>query len=62
LAYIENQHCVLRFDDDAGKGDHKHLDEVEAPASTLYKKEKLADAYLSQLSEIGFPLRITTLS
>ncbi|MGO9634547.1 MAG: DUF6516 family protein [Steroidobacteraceae bacterium] len=30
LAYIANQRCVLRFDNEAGKGDHKHLDEVEA--------------------------------
>jgi hypothetical protein len=31
LAYIANQHCVLRFDNEAGKGDHRHLDEIEAP-------------------------------
>jgi len=31
LAYIANQSCVLRFDNEAGKGDHKHLDEIEAP-------------------------------
>ena len=33
LAYVANQRCVLRFDNEAGKGDHKHLhpDEVEAP-------------------------------
>jgi Family of unknown function (DUF6516) len=31
LAYIANQRCVLRFDNEAGKGDHKHLDEIEAP-------------------------------
>jgi hypothetical protein len=31
LAYIANQTCVLRFDNEAGKGDHKHLDEIEAP-------------------------------
>jgi len=29
LAYVANQRCVLRFDDEAGKGDHKHLDEIE---------------------------------
>jgi len=33
LAYIANQRCVLRFDNEAGKGDHKHLDEIEAPYS-----------------------------
>ena len=31
LAYIANQRCVLRFDNEAGKGDHKLLDEIEAP-------------------------------
>lgn len=31
LAYIANQRCVLRFDNEAGKGDHRHLDEIEAP-------------------------------
>jgi hypothetical protein len=31
LAYVANQRCVLRFDNEAGKGDHKHLDEIEAP-------------------------------
>lgn len=33
LAYIANQRCVLRFDNEAGKGDHKHLDEIEVPYS-----------------------------
>jgi hypothetical protein len=31
LAYIANQRCVIRFDNEAGKGDHRHLDEIEAP-------------------------------
>jgi Family of unknown function (DUF6516) len=31
LAYVANQRCVLRFDNEAGKGDHKHLGEIEAP-------------------------------
>jgi hypothetical protein len=31
MSYIANQRCVLRFDNEAGKGDHKHLDEIEAP-------------------------------
>jgi Family of unknown function (DUF6516) len=30
LAYVANQRCVLRFDNESGKGDHKHLDEIEA--------------------------------
>ena len=31
LAYVANRRCVLRFDNEAGKGDHKHLDETEVP-------------------------------
>jgi hypothetical protein len=30
-AYVANQRCVLRFDNEAGKGDHKHVDEREVP-------------------------------
>ncbi len=31
LALVSNETCVLRYDNEAGKGDHKHLDgdEVE---------------------------------
>ena len=32
LAYVVDEVCVLRYDNEAGKGDHKHLDqEVEVP-------------------------------
>jgi hypothetical protein len=31
LAYVANKRCVLRFDNEAGKGDHKHLVEKEVP-------------------------------
>ena len=31
LAYVANGRCVLRFDNEAGKGDHKHVDEIEVP-------------------------------
>ena len=31
LAYVANQRCVLRFDNAAGKGDHKHVGEREVP-------------------------------
>ena len=26
-----NEVCVLRFDNEAGKGDHKHLNKIEVP-------------------------------
>ena len=25
LAYVEKDHCVIRFDNEAGKGHHKHI-------------------------------------
>ena len=31
LAYVVNGVCVLRYDNEAGKGDHKHDRETEAP-------------------------------
>lgn len=31
LAYIVDEKCVLRYDNETGKGDHKHVDEVEVP-------------------------------
>ena len=31
LALIVDEVCVLRFDNEVGKGDHKHVGEVEEP-------------------------------
>ena len=31
LALIVDDVCVMRFDNEAGKGDHKHVDGVEYP-------------------------------
>ena len=31
LAFIVNEECVLRYDNEAGKGDHKHVAEREVP-------------------------------
>lgn len=30
LAFVVDEVCVLRFDNEAGKGDHKHIGELEA--------------------------------
>lgn len=29
LALVSNGVCVLRYDNEAGKGDHRHLDDIE---------------------------------
>jgi hypothetical protein len=34
LAYIANQRCVLRFDNEAGKGDHKHSASTRYPTGS----------------------------
>ena len=31
LAHVANGRCVLRFDNEVGKGDHMHVEEVEVP-------------------------------
>lgn len=31
LALIVDGHCILRYDNESGKGDHKHLDRAELP-------------------------------
>jgi hypothetical protein len=31
LALVVNGECVLRYDNEAGKGDHKHIGGEEAP-------------------------------
>ena len=31
LAFVVEGLCVLRYDNEAGKGDHRHADEAESP-------------------------------
>ncbi|MDR0788143.1 MAG: DUF6516 family protein [Gemmatimonadota bacterium] len=31
LAYVVNGECVLRYDNEAGKGDHRHIGDAETP-------------------------------
>ncbi|BDA86955.1 hypothetical protein Sa4125_44970 [Aureimonas sp. SA4125] len=43
LAYVENGVCVLRFDNEAGKGDHWHRGERETAYQFLSAEKLLAD-------------------
>lgn len=43
LAYVVAGICVLRYDNEAGKGDHKHLGAVEMPYRFTTPDELLAD-------------------
>ena len=31
LAYVVEQRCVLRYDNERGKGDHRHTETIEVP-------------------------------
>ncbi len=43
LAYVADGVCVLRFDNEAGKGDHFHCGEEEAPHLFVLLEQLLAD-------------------
>ncbi len=31
FAFVVDSECVLRYDNEAGKGDHRHMDGIETP-------------------------------
>jgi hypothetical protein len=43
LALVVDGDCVLRYDNEAGKGDHKHIGEDEMPYEFTTPKSLLAD-------------------
>jgi hypothetical protein len=43
LAYVVGGRCVLRYDNEAGKGDHRHLGSVEMPYEFTTPARLLAD-------------------
>jgi hypothetical protein len=43
LALVRDGQCVLRYDNEAGKGDHKHVDEKEVPYDFVNLESLLAD-------------------
>lgn len=43
LAYVVSGVCVLRYDNEAGKGDHRHLDGQETPYRFSTPDALLAD-------------------
>jgi len=49
LAYVEGDRCRVRFDNEAGKGDHLHLDDREVPY--LFRDlETLLDDFEAEVS------------
>jgi hypothetical protein len=43
LALVANGVCVLRYDNEAGKGDHKHFDGEQIPYPFTTPEQLLAD-------------------
>lgn len=43
LALVVNGVCVLRYDNESGKGDHKHIGEEETPYSFTTPEQLLED-------------------
>ncbi len=43
LAYVVNQVCVLRYDNEAGKGDHRHMGAVESSYVFTTPEQLIAD-------------------
>ncbi len=45
LAMIVNGHCVLRYDNEHGKGDHKHVGATDVPYVFTTPETLLADSW-----------------
>ena len=43
LAFVVEGLCVLRYDNEAGKGDHRHADVVESPYTFTTPEKLYAD-------------------
>jgi len=43
LAYIVEQRCVLRYDNERGKGDHRHTETLEEPYAFSTPDQLMAD-------------------
>jgi len=43
LAYVVRGVCVLRYDNEAGKGDHRHVGDAQSPYAFATPEQLLAD-------------------
>ena len=43
LAFVVRHRCVLRYDNEAGKGDHRHVGDIEEPYAFTSPQRLLAD-------------------
>ncbi|HBK4770647.1 TPA: hypothetical protein LLS86_004226 [Serratia liquefaciens] len=54
LAYVVEDKCVLRYDNEAGKGDHKHLDTVEISINFI-DINQLIDDFIAEVNQLRRP-------
>ncbi len=50
LALVADEICVLRYDNESGKGDHRHLGELEAPYRFV-SLDRLLDDFQRDIEE-----------
>lgn len=43
LAYVVRSVCVLRYDNEHGKGDHRHVSDIETPYAFTTPEQLMAD-------------------
>jgi hypothetical protein len=55
LALVVNEECVLRYDNEPGKGDHRHIGENEEPYAFV-SAERLLDDFWKDVDQ--WPSRI----
>ncbi len=53
LALIVKGECVLRYDNEAGKGDHRHVGKIEKSYNFSTPEQLLAD-FWADVKEAGF--------
>ncbi|CAN6135209.1 hypothetical protein MCETRH20_01567 [Methylophilaceae bacterium] len=52
LAYVVDGHCVLRYDNEAGKGNHLHINQQEI-IYNFVSTEQLIDDFFAQIKQMG---------
>ena len=55
LAYVVNNQCVLRYDNEAGKGNHVHINQQEI-SYNFVSTEQLVDDFFAQIKRMENPL------
>lgn len=51
LAYAVNQTCVLRYDNELGKGNHVHINNQELPYDFI-STDRLIDDFFAQIKQM----------